>query len=167
MDPRVVEARAWAMEAHGDQRYGEHPYVVHLDQVAATLTPFGVEARVMGYLHDIVEDTPVTEGQVAERFGVHVAACVALVTDCAGPNRKARKAATHAKLAAVPADDPRAIALVVKAADRLSNLRSCVRDRNRGLLKMYRREHPAFREAAFRPGLCDALWAEMDRICGP
>jgi hypothetical protein len=29
---------------------------------------------------------------------------------------------------------------------------------------MYRREHPAFREAAYRPGLCDELWREMDRI---
>lgn len=31
-------------------------------------------------------------------------------------------------------------------------------------MAMDRREHPAFRAAAYRPGLCDELWPEMDRI---
>lgn len=31
-------------------------------------------------------------------------------------------------------------------------------------LEMYRREHPAFRQAAYRAVLCGAWWDEMDRI---
>ena len=31
-------------------------------------------------------------------------------------------------------------------------------------LDMYRREHTAFRAATFRPGLCDDLWSEIDRL---
>jgi hypothetical protein len=31
---------------------------------------------------------------------------------------------------------------------------------------MYRREHPEFRRAAYRPGLCDAYWQEMARLLG-
>ena len=31
----VDRARAFAVQAHGDQRYGDEPYVVHLDEVAA------------------------------------------------------------------------------------------------------------------------------------
>jgi len=30
------------------------------------------------------------------------------------------------------------------------------------LLKMYRSESEAFREAVYRPGLCDSLWNDVD-----
>jgi hypothetical protein len=50
------------------------------------------------------------------------------------------------------------------AADRLANLRMSVADPAGGKLAMYRQEHPAFRAAAYRPGLGDELWAEIDRI---
>lgn len=29
---------------------------------------------------------------------------------------------------------------------------------------MYRREHEAFKHAAFRSGLCDELWSQIDSI---
>ena len=45
-------ARAFAVQAHGGQRYGEHPYVVHLDAVAEHLIPYGELAISLGYLHD-------------------------------------------------------------------------------------------------------------------
>lgn len=157
----VARARAFAIEAHGAQRYGDHPYALHLDAVAGLLEPWGHEAQVVGYLHDVVEDTAVTLDRVRQEFGDHMAACVALVTDEPGENRKERKARTNAKLSKVEGD--LRLALVVKPADRLANLRASVQDRE-SKLEMYRREHPAFREAAFRPGLCDELWAEMDEI---
>ena len=159
-------ARAFALEAHGGQRYGDEPYAVHLDAVAALLVPYGDAASTVGYLHDVVEDTAVTLERVREEFGDLVADCVALVTDPPGGDRAERKAKTNAKLAAVEGD--RRLALVVKAADRLANLRASVAAGGRGdKLDMYRREHPAFRAAAYRPGLCDALWAEIERILSP
>ncbi len=54
--------------------------------------------------------------------------------------------------------------LIPMAADRLANLRMSVADPAGGKLAMYRQEHPAFRAAAYRPGLGDELWAEIDRI---
>ena len=69
-------------------------------------------------------------------------------------NRRERKARTNAKLAAVSADD--AAALLVKAADRLANLRASAGGGAGSKLDMYRREHPTFRAAVYRPGLCDA-----------
>lgn len=33
-----------------------------------------------------------------------------------------------------------------------------------GLLEMYRKEQEAFREAVYRPGLCDLMWEEMDGL---
>jgi (p)ppGpp synthase/HD superfamily hydrolase len=142
--------------------YGDQPYSFHLDAVVELLAPFGAEAQVVGYLHDVVEDTAVTLQQVRDEFGNRVADCVALVTDEVGINRKERKARTNAKLAAISGENE--LALVVKAADRLANLRMSARDGSGSKLDMYRREQVAFRAATFRPGLCDEFWQEMEQI---
>lgn len=55
MNDPVRQARDVAIAAHGDQRYGTHPYVHHLDAVAAILEPFGTAAQIVGYLHDTIE----------------------------------------------------------------------------------------------------------------
>ncbi len=159
------EARSFALVAHADQRYGAHPYVVHLDAVAELLLPYGTEAQVIAYLHDVVEDTHVTEHDVRAYFGTRIADCVALLTDAPGETRAERKAATYGRLATVRGDGE--LALVVKVADRLANVRACAVDdgpRGRRLWQVYRHEHPAFRQAAYRPGLCEPLWAELDTL---
>jgi guanosine-3',5'-bis(diphosphate) 3'-pyrophosphohydrolase len=156
------KARSFAIAAHGDQKYGEQPYAYHLDAVVALLAPFGEQAQIVGYLHDVVEDTEVSEALVQASFGEHVASCVSLLTDEPGVNRKERKAKTYAKLAQV--SGPTELALVVKAADRLANVRACVNDRKRSLWEIYRSEHPTFKHAAYRAGLCEPLWSELDLL---
>jgi (p)ppGpp synthase/HD superfamily hydrolase len=158
----LAAARAYALNKHGSQMYGKHPYSYHLDAVVATLAPYGPEAQIIGYLHDVVEDTDATVAEVGSRFGVEIAACVALLTDEPGANRKARKAKTYAKLA--KATGRVELALVVKTADRLSNVRACVKDANRELWNVYHDEHAVFKVSAFRPGLCDDLWSELDEL---
>jgi (p)ppGpp synthase/HD superfamily hydrolase len=153
--PTLAAARAYALDMHRAQMYGIHPYSYHLDAVASVLEPYGLEAQVIGYLHDVVEDTDATVDDVRSRFGDHVAACVALLTDEPGANRKERKSKTYAKLAKVTG--PEELALVVKVADRLSNVRACVTDANGQLWSLYHSEHPTFKASAFRAGLCDEL----------
>jgi (p)ppGpp synthase/HD superfamily hydrolase len=160
----VGRAREFALSAHGSQRYGDHPYAYHLDAVATLLAPYGEVAQTIGYLHDVAEDTTVGVDAIQQNFGRHVADCVRLVTDEPGVNRAARKLLTNTKLAKVDGDA--CIALIVKAADRLANLRESARGGAGSKLEMYRREHPAFKAAAYRPGLCDEMWSEMDRIIG-
>ncbi|MGE3163899.1 MAG: HD domain-containing protein [Planctomycetota bacterium] len=164
MNSSVVAARAFALAAHGDQRYGDFPYSYHLDAVASILAPYGEEAQIIGLLHDVVEDTDTGLSEIRACFGSRVADCVALVTDVEGPTREARKALTHAKLATVSGDLE--LALIVKAADRLANLRMSASSQTGGKLDLYRREHAAFRASAHRPGLCDEVWQEIDRIVG-
>ncbi|HSV52314.1 MAG TPA: HD domain-containing protein, partial [Burkholderiaceae bacterium] len=159
---RLDRARAYAIEMHGAQMYGLRPYAYHLDAVAGLLAPYGEEAQAVGYLHDVVEDTPATVAQVRSRFGAVVAACVALLTDEPGANRKERKAKTYAKLAKVTGEEE--LALLVKTADRLANVRECVADANGELWRMYRGEHAIFRSSAYRAGLCDPLWSELDEL---
>jgi hypothetical protein len=41
----VAAARAFALVAHGDQRYGEYPFIVHLEDVAERAFAWNPEAR--------------------------------------------------------------------------------------------------------------------------
>ncbi len=157
-----TNARDFAVTAHGEQKYGTGPYVVHLDEVAKIVSSIDATepARAVAYLHDVLEDTSVTAEAIEEAFGAFVRRCVEIVTDPPGATRKERKALLHERLKAV--SESHHLALLVKAADRLANVRSSARD-NPGLLAMYRREHAAFKDAAFRPGLCEELWVEMEQ----
>jgi guanosine-3',5'-bis(diphosphate) 3'-pyrophosphohydrolase len=94
------QARIFAIAAHAEQKYGHHPYSFHLDAVAALASPYGEEAVVVAYLHDTAEDTQITIAEVESKFGSKVAACVSLLTDEPGANRKERKAKAYAKLVA-------------------------------------------------------------------
>lgn len=158
----VEQTRAFAVEAHGSQLYGTLPYVTHLDAVAAIVQPYGETAQVIAYLHDVAEDTAVTVAQIRSTFGDLVADCVSLLTDEPGANRKERKAKTYAKLAQVTGTT--SLALVVKAADRLANVRACVSDRKMDMWSMYQGEHPVFRQSAYRTGLCEPIWLKLDQL---
>jgi len=160
----VLRARDFAVSAHAGQQYGTQPYAAHLDEVAKLLSPHGDLAQVVGYLHDVAEDTDVSLESIGREFGDRVKILVALVTDEPGQNRRERKVGTNAKLAAVSESD--SLALIVKAADRLANVKASAEGRDASKLKMYRREQLAFQRAVYRPGLCDDLWNEMATILG-
>jgi hypothetical protein len=164
LNPTQYQARSFAIEAHADQKYGDRPYSYHLDAVAALAAPYGEEAVVVAYLHDTVEDTKATIAEIDGRFGPRIAACVGLLTDEPGANRKERKAKTYARLAGVRG--PNELALLVKAADRLANVRACMESRKRSLWQLYRSEHETFKASAYRTGLCEPLWIELDQLLG-
>ena len=155
----IGKAREFAVARHGDQKYGNRPYSYHLDQVASLLEPYGELAQVVGYLHDVVEDTDTTRDEVEKEFGPVVAACVAVLTDEPGASRKERKEKTYKKMATLTGEDE--LALAVKAADRLANTQACIDDKKHDLLKVYQSEFDAFYKAAYRPGQCDDLWKRL------
>jgi (p)ppGpp synthase/HD superfamily hydrolase len=57
----IATGRRFALRAHAEQvdKAGE-PYIEHPARVAATAARVGVEAEAVGWLHDVVEDSPVT-----------------------------------------------------------------------------------------------------------
>jgi len=124
---RVTEAIEFAAAKHGDQqRPTAVPYLEHLLEalqvlvVGAGVTDTDVLAAAV--LHDVVEDTPVGNDELAERFGPRVAELVGWVTipeagPCEDPAEV--KEATLRHLAAAPKD-----AILVKLADRLSNVQT-------------------------------------------
>lgn len=126
----------------------------------ALLDEHGPQAQVIGYLHDVVEDTEFTCEDIETRFGKPVADAVAILTDEPGNNRKERKQKTYAKMSQVTGDLQ--IALIVKTADRLANVQASLETDRKDKLKMYQKEHSAFKTAVYRPELCDALWETLD-----
>ncbi len=162
-DDLIERARALALAAHGDQRYGQEPYRVHLEHVEAVVRryPHSAAMCAAAWLHDAVEDTPLTLAEVAAAVGGEVAAMVAAVTDEPGATRAERKPRTLAKLSHA---SPEARAL--KLADRIANLESAHRDGRADLVAMYRGEHPAFRRALARDGEHTAQWTLLDELIG-
>jgi (p)ppGpp synthase/HD superfamily hydrolase len=123
-------ARKFAEAAHAgiDQRrkYSGEPYIVHPAAVAELVrsVPHTPEMLAAAWLHDTVEDTPVTLAEIKREFGAEVAALVEQLTDVSRPedgNRKKRKAIDHEHTAKASAQ-----AKTVKLADLIDNTRSIV-----------------------------------------
>ena len=155
-------SREFAIQAHSHQKYGSQPYVAHLDAVVSHLINYGEEAQIVGYLHDVIEDTDIQYNDIKNSFNTFIADCVSSISDEAGNNRKERKQKTYAKLKAI--SGKLEVVLIVKAADRLANLQACVQDNNAKLFSMYQKEHPDFYSAVYREGLCDDIWEEIELI---
>jgi len=154
-DPRETDARVFAEAAHADQKYGDAPYVKHLTMVRAVLADFGYGGAlgVAAWLHDVVEDTPVSRQEVETRFGSDVAELVWAVTGV-GADRKERNATAYAKIRALPA------AAILKLADRIANVEAS-RDVPKKLA-LYRAEWGAFRKALGDLG-DPRMWARLER----
>lgn len=159
----IKAAQAFATTAHGDQMYGENvPYIVHLGHVAEVLTRFGFDSDdliVSAWLHDTVEDTDATITQIELMFGRNVADIVGRVTNEPGKNRKERHAKTYPKIQAS------LDATTLKLADRIANVEASVEDQSKQL-KMYRKEHEAFKSLLYKPGVHDRMWRHLDFIIG-
>lgn len=153
--------REYAIEKHGDQMYGEFPYIHHLEMVYEESLSHGLPpvVSVASFLHDVIEDTDVTyEDLIAEFGSTELADLVFCVTDAPGKNRKERKAATYPKLKGCPD------AIALKLCDRVSNVRACLESGNTGLLEMYKKEQPEFEAQLRTSDVYPSLWAELDRL---
>ena len=75
----IEAARALATAAHAGQvDKAGLPYITHPERVASRLE--SPAARVVGWLHDTVEDTDVTLSDIEARFGPETAAAVDAVS---------------------------------------------------------------------------------------
>ena len=156
------KAKLFAINAHGDQLYGDQPYSVHLERVVSLLSGHGEIAQIIGYLHDVVEDTEVSITDIKNEFGQYIADCVSILTDEYGQNRKERKAKAYAKMSKVSGELE--LALVVKAADRLANLQEGDLGNNTRLIKMYKKEHEEFKSNVQRDGLAVDIWQQIELL---
>src|SRR4051812_45524491 len=121
-------AYVYAMKAHGSQtRASGDPYFSHPLEVAAILTDLKLDDAtiVAALLHDTIEDTEATRGEIDSVFGPEIGALVEGLTKLKRlelVSREAKQAENLRKLLLAIADDVRV--LLVKLADRLHNMRT-------------------------------------------
>lgn len=73
----VTLARAIAETAHsGQKRKDGEDYFNHVQRVARRVGAMGAEAVTVGYLHDVIEDTPIKYGCIRKLFGYDIADAV-------------------------------------------------------------------------------------------
>ncbi|WP_341770659.1 RelA/SpoT family protein, partial [Actinomadura rubrisoli] len=109
----------------GQLRKSGAPYITHPLAVAMILAGMGMDTTtlVAALLHDTVEDTPYTLGELRTDFGEEIAVLVDGVTKLDGGRWGDRaEAETFRKIVLSASDDLRV--LVIKLADRLHNLRT-------------------------------------------
>lgn len=160
MTDLVNRAKEWAIQAHGEQRYGDQPYKVHLYAVVQILKDFGAtpEQLAAGWMHDVLEDTEVGDPVYGSQgIGTELGAAVEqLVWSCTGVGytRAQRVASIYKRLAKCPA------ACLVKCADRIANVEAAAPGSSH--MERYRREAPGFKKAV-RPHVPPAMWDRLER----
>lgn len=127
------EALEFATQAHGEQKrkFTNEPYIEHPKRVAEMVrtVPHTDAMICAAYLHDVVEDTPVTHQEIESRFGKEVARLVHELTDeymkenYPHLNRKKRKKKEVERQATMSQE-----AKTIKLADVIDNTRDIVKN---------------------------------------
>ena len=148
MSKLVQMAKEFAVFTHGEQKrkYSGTPYWEHPEEVVSILVEHNiVDENILAaaWLHDVLEDTAVTEGVLRERFGNVVTDMVLGLTDVSKPsdgNRKVRKEKDRLHTSVQPVEVKN-----IKVADLISNSRSIFHwaesdPEARSFAKLYRQE---------------------------
>ena len=127
-DALIRRAYEYSARMHAQQkRKSGEPYVIHPLNVAliATRLKLDVPSIVTALLHDVVEDTPASLGEVQAQFGAEIAQLVDGVTKVSKisfQSREEKQAENFRKMIIAMARDIRVV--LVKLADRLHNMRT-------------------------------------------
>ena len=125
---RVERAYHFAEQCHeGQLRQSGDAYISHPLAVAHILADMHMdhESLMAAMLHDVIEDTGVTKGQISRRFGRPVADLVDGVSKLTGiefQSRAEQQAESFQKMTLAMSRDIRVV--LVKLADRLHNMRT-------------------------------------------
>lgn len=125
---RVLRAYEFAHRGHeGQLRHSGEPYITHPVAVTHILADMHMDSEglMAALLHDVIEDTPVTRGQLSRRFGRKVSALVdgvSKLSEIEFSSRAEQQAENFQKMALAMSRDIRVV--LVKLADRLHNMRT-------------------------------------------
>lgn len=127
---KLLQATKFAAEKHTKQRRKDAnatPYINHPIEVAEHLVRIGgitdEEILIAALLHDTIEDTDTTFGEITHIFGINVANLVLECTDDKSLAKSERK-----KLQIINAPHKSFGAKIIKIADKTCNLMSIISD---------------------------------------
>ncbi len=123
----VGHAYEFAQNAHQNQlRISGEPYFNHALATGEILSEWGLDEITVaaGLLHDVVEDTPVTEEELQSEFGEEIAFLVRGVTKIGGVKYRGHEKQVEnlRKMILAMAEDLRVV--LIKLADRYHNMRT-------------------------------------------
>jgi len=124
----TTKAYEYAKNAHkGQKRASGEDYFTHPCAVVKILMDLGLDAATIAaaFLHDVIEDTAVSEGDIKKEFGAEVLQLVLGVTKLERiefHSKEEEQAENFRKIFVAMAKDIRVI--IIKLADRLHNMRS-------------------------------------------
>lgn len=130
MKAKLTLAKAVSKDSHQGTKYGTKNYFkYHVCGVVASLKQqgFGNEYLIVGYLHDVVEDTHVTPETINNLFGEHIGEAVDAIT-----KRKEETREVYLKRCA-----GNKIARIVKTHDALFNASNCFKNKNKSRFNYY------------------------------
>ncbi|MDB4308972.1 RelA/SpoT family protein [Porticoccaceae bacterium] len=125
---RVERAYKYSEQCHrGQMRQSGDPYITHPLAVANILADMRMDHQSLmaALLHDVIEDTGVTKGQISRRFGRTVADLVdgvSKLTEIEFESKAEQQAESFQKMTLAMSRDIRVV--LVKLADRLHNMRT-------------------------------------------
>lgn len=163
----LQKAHDTAARAHeGQERKTGDPYITHPIAVAHMLAVYGLDADTIAaaFLHDTVEDTPLTLAQVEQQFGKDIAQLIDGVTKLDRvrySNREQAQAASIRKMVVAMARDVRV--LIIKLFDRLHNLRTVHALREAKQIRVARETLDVYAPLAHRLGVQEIKHEFEDR----
>ncbi len=123
----IKKAYKFAERAHeGQKRMSGEPYFVHVFETAKILAKLGMDTQTIaaGLLHDVLEDTKITEEEIKKEFGSDILFLIKGVTKLGTLKYRGheRHVESLRKFFVAMANDLRVV--IIKFADRLHNLRT-------------------------------------------
>ncbi|HIX47150.1 MAG TPA: bifunctional (p)ppGpp synthetase/guanosine-3',5'-bis(diphosphate) 3'-pyrophosphohydrolase [Candidatus Borkfalkia faecigallinarum] len=164
----LVRAYHYAEQAHsGQKRASGEAYFIHPCAVAKILMELGLDCATIAaaFLHDVIEDTPVTEEDIRREFGEEVLRLVSGVTKLdkiVFKSREEEEAENFRKIFVAMAKDIRVI--IIKLADRLHNMRSLNFLSKERQLKMAQETLDIYTPLAGRLGISQ-IKCELEDLC--
>ena len=164
----LVRAYRYAEEAHsGQKRASGEAYFIHPCAVAKILMELGLDCATVAaaFLHDVIEDTPVTEEDIRREFGDEILRLVSGVTKLdkiVFKSREEEEAENFRKIFVAMAKDIRVI--IIKLADRLHNMRSLNFLSKERQLKMAQETLDIYTPLAGRLGISQ-IKCELEDLC--
>ena len=164
----LTKAYYFAKNAHtGQKRASGEEYFTHPCAVAQILIDLRMDSNTIAaaFLHDVLEDTPVTQQDIKNEFGDEVLELVEGVTKLDKIEFKSQEeeqAENFKKIFVSMAKDIRVV--IIKLADRLHNMRSLNFLSKERQLKMARETLDIYAPLAGRLGISSVKW-ELEDLC--